>query len=117
MGGAIDINALASSAKIFLTEAEAGEISLELEKMLETADSLLVAGVEGAIHATCATGGISSSNAPGEACMDGANNGAGMVLTVSGLRADEPIHDIETEVFYEQSPSPGGGFTIPRLLE
>jgi len=113
-----DIRKHASAAKIYLSDAEAEELNRDMAPLFEMAESLPDISMS---EATEPLPNINMSEAavslPGLSMSQVADN-ANIVLTVSGLRDDTPSHEIETDVFYEQSPSAGGdGFTIPRLLE
>jgi Asp-tRNA(Asn)/Glu-tRNA(Gln) amidotransferase C subunit len=92
-GNYIDIDRLASAAKIWLTDAGTDEVRRDMAPFIEMAES--IAGVD-----------LPDCAAPSNLALD-----------VYALRGDVPAREIETGIFYEQSPSAGGGFTIPMLLE
>ena len=136
----MDIGTLASIAKIWVSETEKEALGRDIAPLFDMADALpdtgVIAGAPGgtngsavdrtAADCTAACGAADCTTADCTASCGASDETAGapsaafnkMVMTIASLREDTPLREIETEVFYGQSPSAGGdGFTIPRLLE
>lgn len=111
-----DIDRLASAAKIWLTDAGTEDVRRDMAPLIEMAESIAdIAIPAGADNIYAIAGGV-DQNAINGVSADGAAVDA-YAADVAALREDIPSKEIETDIFYEQSPSAGGGFTIPRLLE
>ena len=98
-----EVERLASLAQIHLCDNEADAIRKDMIPFLLMADSLAQAD----IPSSDLNGAVF-----GEASIDEA------FMTISGLRDDKSVQDIDTDELYKLSPTGGvDGFSIKRLLE
>ena len=109
-----EVGQLADIAKIWMSDVEKEEMTRDMELLFAYADTLYNAAPAGGAGDITGAGGTAVS---ADMAINAISPQKNLVVTISELREDAPVHDIETEVFYELSPSGGGGFTIPRLLE